>query len=134
MTERRHWSWQQLRQQVAAEAATSGGLAPEHSPFQSFWKSTDRTSARTQPACLLVSLATGIAVRDVLAELTGGRPVDIKWPNDVLVNDRKICGILTQQSTLSGRIGLIIGVGINVNNSLSTAPDDIRQRATSCMT
>lgn len=79
----------------------------------------------------LVSLATGIAVRQCIAPLVPDGVVSIKWPNDVLLNERKVCGILTQQISVAGQRGLIVGVGINVNNSLQGAPDDVRQRATS---
>lgn len=79
----------------------------------------------------LVSLATGIAVRKSIAALVPDSVVTIKWPNDVLLNERKVCGILTEQLSVEGQSALIIGVGINVNNSLQGAPDEVRQRATS---
>lgn len=79
----------------------------------------------------LVSLATGIAVRNSIATLVPDGLVSIKWPNDVLLNERKVCGILTEQLSIEGQSALIIGVGINVNNSLQGAPDEVRQRATS---
>ena len=52
--------------------------------------------------------------------------VSIKWPNDVLVNDKKICGIL-----LEGQLPnyLVIGVGLNVNQK--EFPDGLRRPATS---
>jgi len=79
----------------------------------------------------LVALAAGLAARSLVAELLPNHTVQTKWPNDVLVGDQKICGILSEQhSTDSGSI-LIIGIGLNVNNSLATAPDEVRQRATS---
>ena len=55
----------------------------------------------------------------------------IKWPNDVLLNERKVAGILTEQISVAGLPALIIGVGVNVNNSLQGAPDGVQQRATS---
>ena len=79
----------------------------------------------------LVSLATGLAVRNVIADLVPGSSVSIKWPNDVLVGGAKVCGILTEQHAVDGRSALVIGVGINVNNSLAPAPEDVRRRATS---
>jgi BirA family biotin operon repressor/biotin-[acetyl-CoA-carboxylase] ligase len=79
----------------------------------------------------LVSLATGLAVRNVIADLVPDSPVTIKWPNDVLVGGAKICGILTEQHAVDGRSAIVVGVGINVNNSLAPAPEDVRQRATS---
>jgi BirA family biotin operon repressor/biotin-[acetyl-CoA-carboxylase] ligase len=91
---------------------------------------TDRhgPAAESRP---LVALAAGLAARALVAELLPNHTVQTKWPNDVLVGDQKICGILSEQhSTGSGSV-LIIGIGLNVNNSLATAPDDVRQRATS---
>ena len=79
----------------------------------------------------LVSLATGAAVRTVLQSVAPGQLFQIKWPNDVMAHGIKISGILTEQHTTSGQSALIIGIGINVNNSLSGAPDDIRTTATS---
>lgn len=59
----------------------------------------------------LISIVTGIAVATYL-ETIGIDNVQLKWPNDVLVNSKKICGIL-----LEGNVPnyLIIGIGINVN-------------------
>lgn len=79
----------------------------------------------------LVSLAAGLAVRRSVSSLVPGADISIKWPNDVFLNQRKVCGILTEQIPVEGRSGLIIGVGLNVNNSLNTAPDEVQQRATS---
>ena len=78
-----------------------------------------------------VALAAGLAVRNAVADLVPGKVVAVKWPNDVLVNEQKVCGILTQQQLAIKATGLIIGIGVNVNNSLQTAPDAVRQRATS---
>jgi len=79
----------------------------------------------------LVALAAGLAARATVADFVADGTVKTKWPNDVLVDNQKICGILSEQhSTDHGNV-LIIGIGLNINNSLTTAPDDVRQRATS---
>ncbi len=53
----------------------------------------------------------------------------IKWPNDIYVNGKKICGILTKNTFLGDRISYsILGIGLNVNNDL---PSDLKQIATS---
>jgi BirA family biotin operon repressor/biotin-[acetyl-CoA-carboxylase] ligase len=41
----------------------------------------------------------------------------IKWPNDVLIRGRKVCGILTEQSVVSGQSSVVCGIGLNVNQS-----------------
>lgn len=79
----------------------------------------------------MVSLAAGLAVRDALTELLPNCPFVLKWPNDVLIGDRKICGILVEQHSVDQRQGVIVGIGVNVNNSLLQAPSEISQRATS---
>lgn len=54
----------------------------------------------------------------------------IKWPNDVLVGTRKVCGILTEMSAEVERIEfVVVGIGINANNA--SFPEELRQKATS---
>ena len=79
----------------------------------------------------MVSLATGLAVRDALSECVPEYDFVLKWPNDVLTGSQKICGILVEQHSIDHRQGVIIGIGVNVNNSLRGAPTDVAQRATS---
>jgi len=59
-------------------------------------------------------------------------PIHVKWPNDLLVNGKKLAGILAE-SSLQGKTveALIIGFGVNVNNSLDQLPEGVQQRATS---
>lgn len=55
----------------------------------------------------------------------------IKWPNDIIVGNKKLCGILTEMSCEFDRVGyIIIGIGINILNT--NFPDDIAYKATSC--
>lgn len=79
----------------------------------------------------MIALAAGVAVREVTAQLVTSREVSIKWPNDVLIAGRKVCGILTEQRTANDQSALLIGVGINVNNSLAAAPAEVQQKAVS---
>ncbi len=51
--------------------------------------------------------------------------------NDVLLSNRKVCGILVEQHSLEERQAVIIGIGVNVNNSLRDAPPEVSQRAVS---
>lgn len=80
----------------------------------------------------LVSLTTAIAVADTLEHFAPGHRVGLKWPNDVFLDHRKVCGILVEPPRGSNS-ELVIGVGINVANSLSDAPDDVRSIATSIL-
>jgi len=70
-----------------------------------------------------LSLLAAVALREALQE-TAGVTADIKWPNDVLVNGRKIAGILAQMSPLSdGTVpAVILGVGLNVRLAQDELP------------
>jgi BirA family biotin operon repressor/biotin-[acetyl-CoA-carboxylase] ligase len=77
----------------------------------------------------LVTLASGLAVADALAPLVRAN-VTIKWPNDVLVDDRKVAGILAEAHIGgSDTDWIVIGIGINVH--ARSFPSDIAARATS---
>lgn len=76
------------------------------------------------------SLLTGLAVSETLISFLPAARVGLKWPNDVWIGGRKVCGILIEQSDRSAD-RLVIGVGLNVNNSFRDAPDDQRRIAIS---
>lgn len=73
----------------------------------------------------LLSLATGVAVADVLEEVLGLRgAVSLKWPNDVLLGGKKVCGVLLEASVEAGCFRwAIAGVGVNVNSQASRLPE-----------
>jgi len=76
-----------------------------------------------------ITLAAGFAVCLAVREYTK-TDARIKWPNDVIIGKKKICGILTEMTAQSDRIDHVaIGIGINVNNSYF--PDEISDKATS---
>ena len=76
-----------------------------------------------------VSLTTGLAVCAALQALLPQAEINLKWPNDVFLHGRKISGILVEiPPRQSGK--LILGIGINVNNSLTNAPTELRSTAT----
>ncbi len=76
-----------------------------------------------------ITLAAGYGVCLAVREYTG-LDARIKWPNDIIVGNKKLCGILTEMSAQSDRIDcVLIGIGINVNNE--EFPEPIRQKATS---
>ena len=78
-----------------------------------------------------LTLMASVAVAETLMSMTSLK-VNIKWPNDILINGRKIAGILTEISTEMDRIDyVIIGVGINVNTPSEGLPSDIKDIATS---
>jgi len=56
----------------------------------------------------------------------------IKWPNDVLVNERKVCGILTETTIRGNAVDFaVIGIGVNANVDLTSFPEDLRTSVTS---
>ncbi|MCI0532544.1 MAG: biotin--[acetyl-CoA-carboxylase] ligase, partial [candidate division Zixibacteria bacterium] len=78
-----------------------------------------------------LSIAASLAVVLTAKELAG-LSAFIKWPNDVIVNQRKFCGILTELSAELDKINFVIlGVGINVNHTPKDFPKDLRNVATS---
>ena len=78
-----------------------------------------------------ISIATGLAVAETLNPYCGGR-AELKWPNDVLIGGKKVCGILAQMKTAESGIDfVVVGIGINVNLRREQLPDEIREIATS---
>jgi len=76
---------------------------------------------RDPPALLPLIAAVGVA--DVC-----GRAAQIKWPNDVLLDGRKVAGILVEGRPQEG--WAVLGIGLNVAVSADDLPDDLRDRAT----
>lgn len=76
-----------------------------------------------------LTLVMAIAVLEALEEVIS-QPCGIKWPNDIVINNKKVCGILTEMSAeIDGIHYVVIGSGINVNQS--QLAEDIRDKATS---
>lgn len=79
----------------------------------------------------LLGLMASISVAEIV-EARIGRPAQLKWPNDVLVDEKKIAGILPEASLNSRQIGfVIIGIGLNVNAEAEDFPADLRDAVTS---
>ena len=89
------------------------GLKPELSP--------DKAS--------MLTLVMALAICDTIHEVTG-LDSRIKWPNDIVVNGKKVCGMLTEmEAELDCIHSVVIGIGINVNQQ--EMPEEIRETATS---
>lgn len=79
----------------------------------------------------LIPLAAGVAVADVVSQYCPGQ-VRLKWPNDVLVGGKKVCGILAEMRTRADRVAFVIaGIGVNINMKKLHFPRELRETATS---
>lgn len=78
-----------------------------------------------------ITLAAGLAVCEAVRSFTGCNAL-IKWPNDIIIGKKKLCGILTEMTAEADRIDYaVLGIGVNVNNK--SFPPDIEEKATSLM-
>jgi len=79
---------------------------------------------------LILALAAGLAVHSAIQEIDARVNPDLKWPNDLLLDDRKFCGILTEMNAEATRVRyVVVGIGINVNQP--RFPEELREVATS---
>jgi len=87
---------------------------------------------RLPPAAVpQIALVAGVAVAAAVAEETG-RPPGIKWPNDVLLDGRKVAGVLTEMESEIERVHHVIaGIGVNLNARESAFPRELRGKASS---
>jgi len=78
-----------------------------------------------------MTLVTAVAMtKTIIKEL--GLDVQIKWPNDIFVNGKKVCGILTELNAESDRINyLVVGIGVNVNTAEQDFPEHLTNIGTS---
>jgi len=116
-----------------AEEQTSGRGRGGHS-----WTSPPSTgiycSSIVRPSvspadALLLSLIAGLAVAHAIEEVTGVKP-DLRWPNDLMIGDKKFCGILTEMNAEVTRVRYaVVGIGINVNQR--EFPPELAEIATS---
>lgn len=83
------------------------------------------------PKAPQLTLVTGVAVAETLNRECG-LDVGIKWPNDILIGDKKVCGILTEVKADIGNVDyVLVGIGIDLNVDLNIFPPELRGGATS---
>jgi len=116
---------------AGAQTRGRGRLGREWiSPGGGLWFSIilrPRVSPRDAPK---LTLMMSVAVAKTLNRLFD-LGAEIKWPNDVLVNGKKVCGILTETSTKGESLNFaVVGVGLNANFSLHDFPADLRGSST----
>ncbi len=120
---------------VLAESQTKGrgrlGRKWISSPGKGLWFSVLLRPALSPQAATQITVASGTALARALRAATGLR-AEIKWPNDILINGRKLCGILTEMSAELDKINyIVLGIGVNVNLSTTDFPPELRKIATS---
>lgn len=76
----------------------------------------------------LITLAAAVATHDALREAYSLK-TDIKWPNDLLASNRKLCGILAETVDTSAGRALVLGIGINLTSA--ALPSEVQEIATS---
>ena len=120
---------------VVAEAQTKGrgrGGTIWHSPRAlGIWASLVLRPDPQQTDTLQITFLLGNAIADAVRRVTGLEP-SVKWPNDVLIGGKKVCGILAE--TRSGKDGLrhvVAGFGVNVLQTQKHFPEHLRSIATS---
>lgn len=106
--------------------ARSWYAAPGESLLASVLLRTKAAPARTPQ----LSLVAGLAVRDAVARRIEPSRVRLKWPNDVLVDGKKVAGVLVESIIAGARVdALIVGFGVNVHTR--ELPEELSSRATS---
>jgi BirA family biotin operon repressor/biotin-[acetyl-CoA-carboxylase] ligase len=118
---------------VIAESQTGGRGRMGHkwiSPEGGIWLSVV-LKPRMQPLhAPRITLLAGVAVANTIRSYE--LPAKIKWPNDVLINGKKVCGILTEIGAEMDSIQyVVVGMGIDANVDTETFPEDFRDSSTS---
>lgn len=120
---------------VLADAQTAGrgrhGRSWNDVPGASLAFSVVLRPSLPLPRLPLLAIAMACAVAEAAESITGAR-FDVKWPNDVMFQERKVCGVLAEsRSGGDGGTVLVIGTGVNMNHLEADFPNDLRERATS---
>jgi len=102
------------------------------SPRGGIWFSLILTPDMRPNEAPTLTLSGGTAVAEALVK--AGFDAKLKWPNDVLIGDKKVCGILTEMSGEMERIDYIVmGIGINANCRVEDLPKEVRAKATTLL-
>jgi BirA family transcriptional regulator, biotin operon repressor / biotin---[acetyl-CoA-carboxylase] ligase len=119
---------------VLADSQTAGRgrlqRAWQSPPGCNLYLSVILRPAVAAPEASRITLLAGVAVAEAIASISPAG-VGIKWPNDVRIRGRKVCGILTETATAGGSRGVILGIGLNVNIMRENFDPGHRDAATS---
>ncbi|WP_440952547.1 biotin--[acetyl-CoA-carboxylase] ligase [Methanococcoides sp. FTZ1] len=118
---------------VIAETQESGrGRKGDHwvSPKGGIWLSVILKPGILPAHAPRLTLMAGVAVANTMRQF--GIDASIKWPNDIVIGEKKVCGILTEMDAEADHIGfVVIGIGINANVSVEELPEEFRGSSTS---
>jgi len=120
---------------VVANCQTQGrgrlGRQWNSEPGKGIWMSVVLKPEILPQDIQIITLAAAVAVVKAIKAATGIE-TGIKWPNDIILDGKKLCGILTEMICEMERINcLILGIGINVNHDMSDFPPDLSDKAIS---
>jgi BirA family biotin operon repressor/biotin-[acetyl-CoA-carboxylase] ligase len=85
---------------------------------------------KTKCSAELLSLALAVAVAEAIGKV-GDSLAKIRWPNDIMLNDKKVAGILLESKTGNGKTVYILGIGINCHQNRDSFPVELQATATS---
>lgn len=118
---------------IFAETQTQGHgrlNRPWISPKGGVWLSIILRPAIAAEETPKITLTTSIAVANALHHLYGLKP-EIKWPNDISIDAKKVCGILTESTIGGEKVKFaVVGIGINANFTLGALPGNLQPTAT----
>jgi BirA family biotin operon repressor/biotin-[acetyl-CoA-carboxylase] ligase len=119
---------------VIAETQTKGrgrlGRSWISPPFQNLYLAIVLCPDIAADAASLLTLVAGVAAAETVSEWVPRAA--IKWPNDVLIDGRKVAGTLTEMETDGDRVRFVVlGMGVNLNGAAKDFPKDLRDKATS---
>lgn len=117
---------------VLAEGQTAGrgrlGRSWVSPPFRNLYLTIVLRPAVTPAEAPLIALVGGLATAEAVA--TYGIDARLKWPNDVLVDGRKVAGLLAEMDCDGDRLAaVLLGIGVNVNLGLDELPEELRDKA-----
>ncbi len=120
---------------VVADKQTAGrgrlGRTWDSKDKKGIWMSIVLKPLITPAKAQIITLAASVAVVTGIMRTTG-IVGGIKWPNDILLDGKKICGILTEMESEQECINyIVVGIGLNVNHDIGDFQEDLRERATS---
>lgn len=120
---------------VIADSQTSGrgrlGRAWNSAQKAGIWMSVVLRPAIAPEDVQVITIAASVAVVSAIKRVAGIE-AGIKWPNDIILDRKKVCGILTEMNSEMERVNfLILGIGINVKQDPEEFPEELRSKGTS---